>query len=189
MKKEEDDKDSKDDLSGFGTYWTVGIVIGALILIFLVYDSGVLKNIKIDIPDIATGTDKKTLDEEIVEKPRNMIPDTNYTCEEIFPVNVTIYKTKERTRLWEIKFSNNPPWHSDECKYTEEVGKLAGLFKCTAYYAIEGRVSKEGVIEKNLNVNYTIDLDDNHCSKTDETSVGSWNNCEVLNFKCSWDYY
>ncbi len=129
----------------------------------------------------------------INEKPRNLIPGTNYTCEDLIPESVLLVFPGDKYRAPTGGFTllgNNESLlvNYGDCKRNTQPGENINLFECDGSYSIFDRVTPEGIIQKNYRVKFHINSDNRNCTFSYNAGGGEAKICKVIFATCKWDY-
>src|SRR3989344_1536802 len=83
-----------------------------------------------------------------------LIPDTNYTCADITPENLTLSLRLDMKTLYfgEDSVTNNGIRLRGDCKYNTEVGTNINQFNCGSSYTIIDRITEDGIKQKDYAV-------------------------------------
>jgi len=133
-----------------------------------------------------------------LELKRDLLPKTNYTCDEIIPQEIIIgdeggYLTTINT---DFKNGINIDAGEQNCQRSTEVGSNIHNFGCVARFYVIDRLDPDGTITKNSYlVSYNLFFDDRNCTNLDVGGnyFGHPNaktlSCTNFSYKCSWKYY
>jgi hypothetical protein len=170
---------------------TTWIIVAAVVVIILLAFAFLQKK---DEP-ASPGTSK---DEEKAAAPRNVIPGTNYTCEEIIPDtvyvlfpqgNATLHPGFDTSPYFNVlKNNKNIGGYGKYCTRQSEVGQNINSFVCSDSYVVTGIVSSEGIIERSYKVAFNINSNNNDCILRQRVLGGDIMGCKVVSSSCSWEY-
>jgi len=169
------------------------MLILILIIMFFGYD-------KVPTPEINTKINNNTKDNiksnltTIQEtENKNLLPDSNYSCDEIIPDEALIVFMSGGKILGKLELKNGKKLSADPslnpCKINRKVGENIYLFSCSIGYYIRNRVSEEGIILQNYQVSFDLGFDERNCSFSYNAAGGGAYNCKILTKSCSWKFF
>jgi len=119
---------------------------------------------------------------------KNLIPDTNYSCEENIPDNMRILGKPGVLLVLSDKINGYGLITTyGTCRKNKEVGQIASQFECLGGYAVRDRISEEGIIEEDYKVLFDLTFDENNCEPLVLDGM-NYLDCEVIDSSCSWEY-
>lgn len=165
------------------SFWIILLVLMIGLIIFSVVSS-------VDEVQESGGDVIKSIEEKEEVSKRNIIPRTDYTCEEILPEEVTVLIYGDRVPfLRDTLLKNNETLNSRRsyCRFNERVGQKSTVFKCRGSYSVFGELDENSIILRNYKVIYEFEFDRMNCVRNDQF-VNLNLDCPIDKFSCSWSY-
>ena len=154
--------------------------------------------------EITDVTENNVIEEVIIEEAKevkkNLVPETDSTCEELTPDTLIILRReifpmdknflKNGEALGSIYrghlYGNYCSWHAPA--KPGEYAWVGGLFTCYGQSSGGGGTTSEGIVKQSYRITFEFNLDERDCTHLYDAAGGEVRECEIISSACNWEY-